>query len=86
MKVHELKIRFDMHARPATFLVSSLAKVLSSVNIFRKDRSCNAKSILSLMSLGITAGDKIKIIVVGKDDKEALDILVTFFNTYEDVD
>ena len=48
----------------------------SSVWIENSDRRANAKSLLGVLSLGITKGKEITIIADGVDEKEAVDGLV----------
>ncbi len=64
-----------LHARPAGKLVKLLSGVKSSVIIKHKDREINAKSVLSVMALGINPGEEIEIIIEGEDAESALKIV-----------
>ena len=63
-----------LHARPATFFIQKANSYKSSVWI--ENRRANAKSLLGVLSLGITKGKEITIIADGADEKEAVDGLV----------
>ena len=64
-----------LHARPATFFIQKANAYQSSVWVEKDDRRVNAKSLLGVLSLGITKGTEITIITDGTDEKEALDAL-----------
>jgi len=61
-----------LHARPAGKLVKLLSDIESSVTIVYKGKRINAKSVLSVMSLGVEPGEEIEVIVDGPDCEEAL--------------
>ncbi len=64
-----------LHARPAGKLVKLLSGVKSSVIIKYGDKEINAKSILSIMALGINPGEEIEIMIEGEDAESALKIV-----------
>ncbi len=64
-----------LHARPAGKLVKLLSGVKSSVTIKYKGKEINAKSVLSVMALGINPGEEIEIIIEGEDAESALKIV-----------
>ncbi len=64
-----------LHARPATFFIQKSNEFKSSIWIEKKDRRVNAKSLLGVLSLGITKGTKITVITDGADEEEALEAL-----------
>lgn len=65
-----------LHARPATFFIQRANTFESSVWIEKDERKVNAKSLLGVLSLGITRGTGITIIASGSDEKDAVDNLV----------
>lgn len=67
--------QIGLHARPATFFIQKTNEFKSSVWVERDERRVNAKSLLGLLSLGITKGTRISIITDGADEREALDSL-----------
>ena len=64
-----------LHARPATFFIQKSNEFKSSIWIEKEDRKVNAKSLLGVLSLGITKGTEIKIITDGVDEEEAINAL-----------
>ncbi len=64
-----------LHARPATFFIQKSNEFKSSIWVEKDDRRVNAKSLLGVLSLGITKGTEITIVTDGTDEKEAIDAL-----------
>lgn len=65
-----------LHARPATFFIQKANEFRSSIWVEKEERRANAKSLLGVLSLGITGGTDIRIIADGSDEAEALASLV----------
>ena len=65
-----------LHARPATFFIQKANEFKSSVWVEKDERKVNAKSLLGVLSLGITKGTSIVIIADGADEQEAVTTLV----------
>ncbi|MFC0271687.1 phosphocarrier protein HPr [Metabacillus herbersteinensis] len=61
-----------LHARPATSLVNAVNSFTSDVNLEANGRSVNLKSIMGVMSLGISKGTSVKVSASGSDESEAL--------------
>ncbi|MFT5875457.1 MAG: phosphocarrier protein HPr, partial [Clostridium sp.] len=66
-----------LHARPASTFVKTASKFKSNITIVHGNEIANAKSIINIMSLGLTKGEEIKIITEGIDEKEAMAALVS---------
>ena len=64
-----------LHARPATFFIQKSNEFKSSIWVEKDERRVNAKSLLGVLSLGITKGTEITIITDGTDEEEALEAL-----------
>ena len=64
-----------LHARPATFFIQKANEFRSSIWVEKEERRANAKSLLGVLSLGITGGTDIKILADGQDEAEAVDAL-----------
>lgn len=62
-----------LHARPATALVNAVNSFTSEVNLEASGRTVNLKSIMGVMSLGISNGASIKITATGSDEEAALE-------------
>ena len=57
-----------LHARPATFFIQKANEFKSSIWVEKDERKVNAKSLLGVLSLGITKGTVINIIADGVDE------------------
>ena len=64
-----------LHARPATFFIQKANEFSSSIWVEKDDRKVNGKSLLGVLSLGITKGTTITVYADGADQDEALDAL-----------
>jgi phosphocarrier protein len=65
-----------LHARPATFFIQKANEFKSSIWVEKEERRVNAKSLLGLLSLGITKDTEITLIGDGVDEQQAVDTLV----------
>ncbi|MEG0770277.1 MAG: HPr family phosphocarrier protein [Clostridia bacterium] len=65
-----------LHARPATFFIQKANEFKSSVWVEREDRRVNAKSLLGILSLGITKDSEITIMADGDDETVAVNSLI----------
>jgi len=60
-----------LHARPAKEFVALAKKFKSSITVFHGEKKANAKSMLSVLALGVHAGRTIRVEVSGEDEEEA---------------
>ena len=70
-----------LHARPATFFVQKANSFKSSIWVEKEDCRVNAKSLLGVLSLGITKGTNITLIADGADEGAAIDSLAARVNS-----
>ena len=63
------------HARPAARLVAAAKSFSSDIKLLHGESSCNAKSIVSIMSMAIASGARIRIEATGDDAEEAISVL-----------
>lgn len=61
-----------VHARPASALVGSVSKFQSDITLDYKGKKVNLKSILGVMSLGVTCGSTVTIAADGADEEQAM--------------
>ena len=61
-----------LHARPATFFIQKANEFKSGIWVEKDERRVNAKSLLGVLSLGITKGTTITLLADGADEKEAV--------------
>ncbi len=69
-----------LHARPATFFIQKANSYKSSLWIKKDDRSVNAKSLLGVLSLGISKDSAVLLVADGIDEQEAIEGLVDLIN------
>jgi phosphotransferase system HPr (HPr) family protein len=65
-----------LHARPAAMVVQKAKEFQSAITFSKGDKTVNAKSILSVLSLGAEQGDLISVTISGSDAWQAMDALV----------
>ncbi len=70
-----------LHARPATFFIQKANEFKSSIWVEKDERRVNAKSLLGVLSLGITRGVNINIIADGADEEQAVLALVELISS-----
>jgi phosphocarrier protein HPr len=64
-----------LHARPAALFVQTAKKFKSDILVRKDEREVNAKSILSILTLGANQGAVITIKANGEDEEAALKAL-----------
>ena len=62
-----------LHARPATFFIQKANEYKASVWIEKDERRVNAKSLLGVLSLGITKGTNV---TISADEEAAVNGLI----------
>ena len=77
----EVTNQVGLYARPATFFIQRANEFKAGIWIVNDERKVNAKSLLGVLSLGITRGTKITIVADGSDQEEAVDSLVDLISS-----
>ena len=73
-----------LHARPAASLVQFVKNFDGNVELIKDGKTANAKSIFSVMALGISKGTEITARVEGDNEEENLEKLVEFINNLDE--
>lgn len=77
-----------MHARPASLFIENAKKFDSKITIENLDDeqggAVNAKSIMMLLTLGLSCGSKVRISATGSDETEAVNTLVELIEKLQD--
>lgn len=81
MKEVVVQNQVGLHARPATFFIQKANEYKSSIWVESSDRKVNAKSLLGVLSLGITKGLSITIIAEGPDEESAVTNLINLISS-----
>ena len=66
-----------LHARPATFFIQKANEFTASIWISKDERKVNAKSLLGVLSLGITRGTTVTVTADGADEDAAVEALTS---------
>ncbi|MDE6434780.1 MAG: HPr family phosphocarrier protein [Lachnospiraceae bacterium] len=77
-KTIQVNLSADAEARPVAVLVQKASQFESKVYIQLGDKKINAKSIMGMMSLGISQGAEVSISAEGADAAEAVEELVQY--------
>ena len=70
-----------LHARPATFFIQKANQYKSTIWVEKDERRVNAKSLLGVLSLGITKDMTVTLIADGADEEEAINGLTDLINS-----
>ncbi len=70
-----------LHARPATFFVQKALSYKCSIWVEKEDCRVNAKSLLGVLSLGISKDTNITLIADGVDESDAVTGLTNLVNS-----
>ena len=77
-KTIKVNLAADAEARPVAVLVQKASQFDSKVYIQSGDRRINAKSIMGMMSLGLTQNEEVIVSAEGSDETEAVDNLTDY--------
>ena len=70
-----IQLTGDLDARPVAMLVQIASQFDSTVYIETGDKRVNAKSIMGMMSLGMSSGEQLTVVTDGSDENNALDAI-----------
>jgi phosphocarrier protein HPr len=73
-----------LHARPAAMFVQIANKFDSRVVLEKNAEIVDGKSIIAILSLGISTGMKVKLVIEGSDANEAFGELKAFLENSHD--
>ena len=67
-----IRSKSGLHARPAAIFVQKAKGFQSQITLTKNEKTANAKSILSVLTLGAAQGDQVILKVNGDDAETAL--------------
>ena len=70
-----IRNKAGLHARPAALFVQTANRFKSKVVAAREGREVNAKSILSVLSLGADQGAVVMVSTEGEDETQAIEAI-----------
>ncbi len=65
-----------LHARPAARFTQEAGKYQSKITLQKGEQTINPKSILMILSLGVSQGNEITLTAEGPDEADAIQALV----------
>jgi phosphocarrier, HPr family len=77
----QIQLQNGLEARPVAVLVQVASQYNSSIYVECDDRKVNAKSIMGMMTLGLTAGEEVVVSANGDDEQTAMDDIVKYLST-----
>lgn len=77
----QFQLQNGLEARPVAVLVQVASQYNSSIYVECDDRKVNAKSIMGMMTLGLTAGEEVVVSANGDDEQTAMDDIVKYLST-----
>lgn len=80
-KLVTIQLESGLQARLAAKFVQEANRFQSHIILEKDGKQVNAKSIMGIMSLAITKGETVKLIIEGDDAEMAMNHLVTFVSS-----
>ncbi len=82
MAKKEVRIQLEngLEARPVALLVQVASQYESSIYIEAGEKKVNAKSIMGMMTLILSAGDTVTVVADGKDETAAIDGIESYLS------
>ncbi|MCI5502093.1 MAG: HPr family phosphocarrier protein [Lachnospiraceae bacterium] len=77
----EIQLKNGLEARPVAVLVQVASQYNSSIYVECENRKVNAKSIMGMMTLGLTTGEEVVVSANGDDEEKAMDEIVKYLST-----
>ncbi|MDD6208585.1 MAG: HPr family phosphocarrier protein [Clostridiales bacterium] len=68
----KIMIPTGLEARPVALLVQVASQYDSNIYVQYEEKRVNAKSIMGMMSLGLSAGEEVTVTANGDDEAEAM--------------
>lgn len=69
----KIQIKSGLEARPVAILVQVASQYTSKIYVECEDKRVNAKSIMGMMTLGLSAGEEVVVSADGEDENNAMD-------------
>ncbi|MCR5792225.1 MAG: HPr family phosphocarrier protein [Lachnospiraceae bacterium] len=78
-----INIPTGLEARPVALLVQVASQYESSIYVEFEEKKVNAKSIMGMMSLGLSVGEDVVVSVDGEDEQEAISNIEKYLTSKE---
>ena len=70
-----------LEARPIAFLVQEASQYSSQIHLLVGTKKINAKSIMGMMTLGLSAGESVVVSAEGEDEAEAIENIEKYLSS-----
>jgi phosphocarrier protein HPr len=79
-----IKNKTGLHARPASVFVKTANAFKCDIRLQKDDQAIDAKSIISLLTLGAGQGARLTITTDGEDEEAAMKVLLLLLESFDD--
>lgn len=76
-----IRIPDSLDARPVALLVQVASQYECSIYVESKNKRVNAKSIMGMMSMGISTGETVTVTADGPDEKAAIENIEKYLSS-----
>jgi len=76
-----INIPNGLEARPVALLVQVASQYVCSIHVSSNEKRVNAKSIMGMMSMAISSGEKVIVSADGPDEVEAVENIEKYLST-----
>ena len=76
-----IKIPNGLDARPVALLVQVASQYECSIHVISNEKRVNAKSIMGMMSMGISAGESVVVTAEGPDEEAAIENIEKYLSS-----
>lgn len=73
-----------LHARPATLLVKKASAFKSDISLEYNGKKANVKSLIGVLSLGVSKDANVKVIAIGDDEALAAEEIAKLIENLEE--
>ena len=80
-KLITVELASGLEARPAAMLVQVASQYESAIYLEAEAKRVNAKSIMGMMTLGLTSGEQVTVSASGSDEEEALNQIEKYLSS-----
>ena len=77
----KIKLENGLEARPVAVLVQKASMHDSTIYIHAEGKKVNAKSIMGMMTLGLSVGEKVLVSADGADEEEAINSIEKYLSS-----
>lgn len=77
----KIQLPSGLEARPVALLVQVASQYESNIYVESDEKKVNAKSIMGMMTLGLSSGEEVLVSADGSDEQEALENIEKYLSS-----